>query len=259
MADKASKDQSTEESYVLVARDYADIAHLENPSVVERILSASRTEKVAYVSALLTSGLPRFALAGPKVAFAAMAVEALTDFGKEVSEWIKRGNIPEDFSGRPSGYQTWVELLLEIDANPVDENRLKAMRAMFLAANRVNASDGESIVAYQLFQIAKQLNSGELLLLDAVYRAFKAKSFSQHPILSLNVSNWRLAMANNLGHGLSALIRQQERALTEHNLISPIVMSGQLETIVGEPSRISDLGIKFCENVERYQVEKGTG
>jgi hypothetical protein len=33
-------------------------------------------------------------------------------------------------------------------------------------------------------------------------------------------------------------------------------MSGQLETIVGEPSRISDLGIKFCENIESYQTER---
>jgi hypothetical protein len=41
-------------SYVLVARDYSDIAHLENPSVIERILSRSRSEKAAYVSALIS-------------------------------------------------------------------------------------------------------------------------------------------------------------------------------------------------------------
>src|ERR1019366_5647801 len=102
MANSDKPASPADHSYVLVARDYADIAHLENPSVIERILSASRTEKVAYVSALLTSGLSKYALTGPKVAFAAMAVEALTDFGKEVSEWIKEGRIPENFSGRPS-------------------------------------------------------------------------------------------------------------------------------------------------------------
>ena len=142
MADDTKSAALTESSYVLVARDYADIAHLENAGVVERILSSSRTEKAAYVSALLTSGLSKYALAGPKVAFAAMAVEALTDFGKEVSEWIKERKIPEDFSGRPSGYQTWVELLQEIDSNPIDAERLRAMKAMFLAANRINATDG---------------------------------------------------------------------------------------------------------------------
>src|SRR5271157_2486664 len=163
-----------EQSYVLVARDYADIAHLENPGVIERILSSSRAEKVAYVSALLTSGLSKYALAGPRVALAAMAVEALTDFGQEVSKWVKEGRIPEDFSGRPSGYQTWVELLQEIDSNPVDADRLKAMKAMFLAANQITASDGESILAYQLFQIARQLKSGQLMLLATCYKAFRA-------------------------------------------------------------------------------------
>lgn len=149
MADDAKPSLPPETSYVLVARDYADIAHLENPSVIERILSSSRTEKVAYVSALLTAGLSKYALAGPKVAFTAMAVEALTDFGKEVSDWIKAGKIPEDFSGRPSGYQTWVELLQEIDSNPVDADRIKAMKAMFLAANGISATDQAAVLAYQ--------------------------------------------------------------------------------------------------------------
>jgi len=51
------KAASEGQSYVLVARSYADIAHLENPGVIERILLCSRSEKVAYVSALITSGL----------------------------------------------------------------------------------------------------------------------------------------------------------------------------------------------------------
>jgi len=85
---------------VLVARDYADIVHLENPGVIERILSRSRTEKLAYVSALLTSGLPKYALAGPKVAFAAMAVEALTDFGREEATLHQRSFLRRGFSER---------------------------------------------------------------------------------------------------------------------------------------------------------------
>lgn len=55
-----------ESSYVLAARDYADIAHLANPSVIERILSGTRSEGLAYVGALLQSGVSRYVLAGPK-------------------------------------------------------------------------------------------------------------------------------------------------------------------------------------------------
>src|SRR6266849_6749017 len=38
------------------------------------------------------------------------------------------------------------------------------MKAMFLAANRIAATDGDSLLAYQLFQIAKRLKSGQLML-----------------------------------------------------------------------------------------------
>jgi hypothetical protein len=57
-----------ESSYVLADRDFADVAHLENPSVIERILSGTRTEGLAYVRALLQSGISKYVLAGPKVA-----------------------------------------------------------------------------------------------------------------------------------------------------------------------------------------------
>lgn len=60
---------------------------------------------------------------------------------------------------------------------------------MFYAVNKVDASDGESIAAYHLWQIAKSLSSGELL------------------------------------HATHA--------------------------------RLTDLGIRFCENVETYNLEMG--
>ena len=76
------------------------------------------------------------------MAFAAMAVEALTDFGKDVSDGVQERKIPEDFSGRPSDDQAWVALLQEIDSTPIDAERLKAMKAMFLVANLINATAG---------------------------------------------------------------------------------------------------------------------
>lgn len=242
-------DNAVTTSYVLVARDYADIAHLENPGVIERILSSSRSEKVAYVSALLTSGLSKHALAGPKVALAAMAVEALTDFGKEVSDWIREGRIPEDFSGRPAGYQTWVDLLQEIDSNPVDADRLKAMKATFLAANKVDATEKESILAYQLFQIAKALKSGQILLLKVCYEAFRTGNFQRNEPLLGNL--WQSKMANNVGHGLVALLEQDEKILVEGGLLSPRLHNGGVMETNG---RLTDLGIRFCQNLEDYQA-----
>lgn len=255
MADEDNVTKPAEPSYVLVARDYADIAHLGNTGVIERILTGSRTEKVSYVSALLTSGLSKYALAGPKVAFAAMTVEALTDFGKEVSGWIKERKIPEDFSGRPSGYQTWVELLQEIDSNPVDADRLKAMKAMFLAANNMNATDAESIVAYQLFQIAKELKSGNLILLRACHQALRSGNYQRgDPVM---VQQWHQKMASNLHHQLTALVERDEKALVENGLLSRRVDADS--HVFEDNGRLTDLGIRFCENLDSYErIAKGS-
>jgi hypothetical protein len=250
----ADDDKPEAPSYVLVARDYADIAHLENPGVIERILSSSRSERVAYVSALLTSGLSKYALAGPKVAFAAMAVEALTDFGREISEWIKERKIPEDFAGRPSGHQTWVEVLQEIDTNPIDAERLKAMKAMFFAANRINASDGERVVAYQLFQVAKKLNSGELLLLRTIYGAFVSGTAAGET--TINIQTWAERLAARMGHQLSALVLRDERTLVAQGLINARLNNFPQEVVrENATARLTDLGIRFCQNIETYRTE----
>jgi len=230
---------------VLVSRDYADIVHLENPNVIEKILTSSRSEKAAYLSALITSGVSRFALAGPKVALAAMAVEALTDFGKEVSDWIKSGRIPQDFAGRPTGYQAWVELLQEIDSNPIDADRLKALKAMFLSTNRPDADSGAQILAYQLFQIAKRLSSGDLLVLRA---AKSCDGGTGHE----TAQNWLGKVASFMGHGVLALVEQHEKVLVENGLLSPRY-DGNLRV---NAVRLTDLGSAFCRNLESYKAEE---
>jgi len=247
MGDESDKPTSSaESSFVLAERDYADIAHLENPSVIERILSRSRSEATSYIGGLLQSGVPRYVLAGPKVAWTAMAIEALTDFGREVSEWRKAGRIPEDFSGRAPGYQSWVELLVEIDSNPVDTDRLKAMKAMFLAANQINATDGQSILAYQLFGIAKKLSSGDLLVLNETRQVHGGPDTAR---------NWLAKVSNTLGHGLTALVELHERVLIDNGLIHPRIDQNMRVNL--ENGRLTDLGLAFCRNIDQYQRESG--
>jgi hypothetical protein len=177
---------------------------------------------------------------------------------KEIKELRDKGKIPDDFADEKKykyGFKSWVELLTVIDEETPDADRLEALKAMFFAVNRTNAADGERIVAYQLFQIAKKLTSGELLLLKVIHETYKAGGLPRTP-LSTAASNWRSQMANRLGHGLSALVEQNERALAEYSLIMPIVMSGQLQTIRDdENARLSDLGIRFCKNIETYNAE----
>lgn len=253
MGDLPDKSSPPKETYILAERDYADVAHLENPTVLERILSASRSEATAYIGKLLESGIPRYVLAGPKVAITAATIEALTSLWKEVSAWVKAGKIPDDFSGRPAGYHTWVELLREIDSNPIDGDRLKAMKAMFLAANSISATDGESILAYQLFQIAKNLSSGQLLLLKSTYDSYLMYTKGPRTGGMIDTQQWRTQMARSLGHNLSALVGRDERKLVEYALIAPWVRADELQVQLMD-ARMTDLGIRFCKNLDNYSL-----
>src|SRR5262249_8674650 len=84
-----------------------------------------------------------------------------------------KGKLPVDFAEKKHGYNTWVDLLKLIDDECPDEDRLEALKAMFYAANKVNATDGERIVAYELFQIAKTLSANELLILRVLWELEK--------------------------------------------------------------------------------------
>jgi hypothetical protein len=59
-------------------------------------------------------------------------------------------------------------------------------------------------------------------------------------------------MANNVGHGLTALVEQDEKILIGSGLLN---LRRNMELQVSEHNaRLTDLGIKFCENLEEYHV-----
>ena len=101
---------------------------------------------------------------------------------------------------------------------------------------------------YQLFRIAKSLDSGKLLILRASY-AMKGDLGSGE----WTIERWAGAVAQKLGHGLTALVLKDESALMELGLISPRrdVTPNRVARV--DNGRLTDLGIKLCETIENYQ------
>ena len=154
-------------------------------------------------------------------------------------------------------FALWLLLSIASAERPVfaqttPADRLKAMKAMFLAANELNTTDQASVLAYQLFQIAKSLNSSQLLLLRGV-RAWHL-DYIRGPRTggSMPTIQWREAMAQRLGHKLSALVIRDEHKLVEYGLIAPSGDAHEINVPLMD-ARMTDLGIKFCQNLEAYQ------
>jgi hypothetical protein len=125
--------------------------------------------------------------------------------------------------------------------------------AMFYGANKVNATDGEHMLSYRLFQIAKRLNSGELLLLKTLYDSRRSGDYESQ---TMRLADWASKVAKTQSHGISSLVIKEEQTLVKEHLISgyedatvtPINQVVRVE-------RLTDLGKAFYRNIEVYRVE----
>jgi hypothetical protein len=240
-----------EKSYIVKPRDLAEIIRTEDSVALNEFMK----DPLSVIAGALIDRLSHgpLALTGPMVRIGVSVLKgrAVQQFAKEISYLKEKGKIADNFAERKYGYETWVELLRIMDEESPDDDRLEALKAMFFAANKVNVQDGEQILAYQLFQITKRLNSNELLVMKTVYGMFlKSAQFRSN-----SFAEWAQAVARGLGHSVVALVELADKALVDSLLLSPRQMSDQ-SMISSANSRLTDLGLQFCQNIERYQIEK---
>src|SRR5258708_6566184 len=157
-----------DESYIVKATDLAEIIRTKDGAALGQFLKDPKSAIAGALIQGLSDGSSAFKQPLIRIAVAALSGYAVEQFAKEIKAFQEKGKVPDDWAEKPRGFQTWVELLKVIDEDCPDEERLDALKAMFFAVNKVNASDAERITGYQLFQIAKKLSSNDLLILARV-------------------------------------------------------------------------------------------
>jgi len=242
---------SDDESFIVQPSDPAEIIRLKDSAALSEFLKDPRSVIAGVLIETFSQGPGAFTEPLIRVGVAALTGRVLEQFANEIKYFREKGKIPDDWAEKPQGFQTWVELLNAIDQDLPDEERIGALKAMFFAVNRVNVTDGQRIVAYQLFQIAKKLNSNELLVLKAVYGLFHRESQFRNN----HFRDWAQAVAKELGHSVLALIEIADKSLVDNQLLSPRQMS-DYSGISSANWRLTDFGIEFCQNVERYQMDR---
>jgi hypothetical protein len=249
----------TDESALIVKpRDYSDIIKLQEPGALEDFFNEPLPFIVATVTGALAAGKSEWILASGRLVQAMLKGRPCQQWSKEVKKLQEAGRIPEDFADEKYmyGFQTWVELMRIIDEESPDADRLGALKSMFFAVNKFEATEGERIKAYQLWLIAKQLNSGELLLLRTVYqKRSQYESEVKNPNSLKRYSTWLSFMTEAICHGSEGLIQLHEKKPTELGLLTGTVLSGTVQYVTATNARLSQLGLMFCANIECYENE----
>jgi hypothetical protein len=255
---------SDEESYIIRPTDPSSVVRLQDPTVIEQLLEQPLVVIAEVTTGLIASGNGFYAGAGCRLAQAALKGRVFQQFAKEFKELREKGRIPDDFTEKKNGYNSWVELLTILDEETPDDERLEALKAMFFGVNKVGIQDAQRILNYQLFQIAKGLASGELLLLKALEQARGNGLFVPHTRMNLDL--WAGKIAGQMGHGVSFLVLKDAETLERHGLINtkevdPGMRPGGAPSGAGNyvinstDARLTDLGMRFCENIRSYHLE----
>lgn len=254
---------SDDGSYITKPTDPTAIVKLQDPTVIEQLLKEPLTVIAEVTAGLIASGNGFYAGAGVRLAQAALKARVFQQFAKEFKDLRDKGRIPDDFTEKKNGYSSWVELLTILDEEPTDEDRLEALKAMFFAVNKVDVDDGQRIVNYQLFQIAKRLTSGELLLLKAVKKASENGVFNPGDSRAA-LELWAGKITGQMGgYSLIALVLTNAEGLEREGLLNVKEAEQGRPTIGGagnyivntNNARLTDLGKRFCENIRDYYLE----
>lgn len=229
-------------SIVQSPRASFDIIKLEDPRFLESFLDEPATFIAETITGALAAGPKGMLASGGRIVHALLKGRLFIQWGEEFKTLRDAGSLKEDFAETKYGFQTWVELMTIIDEDAPDADRLEALKAMFYAVNKVKAEDSERIQSYQLWQIAKRMNSAELLLLKAMNG------------MDDQSRNWEKHIAEKSGLGLLELVALYEKSLSELKLIHSRFnyMSGAGQ---GNAAVITALGRTLCNNIESYQID----
>jgi hypothetical protein len=220
-----------------------------DPQLLNQFLQEPFEKIAAAMTGALSAGRTDAVLMGGRIVQAALKGRALQQVSREIRDLIKKGQIKEDYASSKNGFKSLEELLMFIDSEAPDEDRLKAVKAMFVAINSVGAKEGDQVLNYALLHLAKKLSASQLMLLKISYDLYKSGTLTTTNVTDFR--RWSEIVAGNIGHGVLGLINQDSAALEGHGLLTPRTW-GDGSGVNHTNARLTDLAVRFCQYVEKY-------
>jgi hypothetical protein len=234
-----------------------DIAKLQLESEFEKFLEHPLGPALEAVTGAFAVGARHFGVSAGRMAQAILKGQMYEQFAYEMRTLREAGKLPKNPGATKHEIFTWAELMKIIDDECPDEERLDALKAAFYAVNKIRDGDADQIVSYQLWQITKELRSGDILLLHSMYTRVSSSA-------GAHARDWVAHMAKISGLVIPELVERYEKRLTDLLLMTPRVQvaddsrNGYLGSGINSVNnRLTFLGVRLCQNIEGYKIELG--
>lgn len=137
-------------------------------------------------------------------------------------------------------------ILKELDNNPDETERLELMKKLFFVSLKPDSSEREVLIAHQLNQKAKRLNSMDITMLSAIYQML-CEDKPEHKGIQ-DKGDWLRLISKRLGgsQSMEQLLVESDRSLVTLGLIHEGRGTEKTNILNMGYFRLTELGLRLC-------------
>lgn len=229
------------------------LVSLLNPKDIVGLLRQPSIKIAEFLTGFLASSAGDWKLSAGRIVQASIKFNLLTQLGRELQEYIKKGRIKEDYYATDINKASFNELLKYIDSEVPDNERFKAMKSIFFSGVTSDADAQREEVAYQFLLLCKKLNSMDILILRTCYKIYLGENLKNANTGINAFGDWVNTVSEKIGYGLPELVSARDPRLVELGLLSGRSYSDQSGIRAGREFRLTTLSIKLCEFITKYE------
>ncbi|MBN1779040.1 MAG: hypothetical protein JW816_02370 [Candidatus Buchananbacteria bacterium] len=227
-----------------------EIIPFNNAKSLSKFLDKPTIKIAEAITGALSLGRPEMLTIGGRLVQGVIKGKLMQQLGREMKQLIEKGKIREDYAKTKYGFKSLADILEFIDSEAPDEDRFRAVKALFFATISKDVNDIKQIANDRLLQIVKKLTSSEILTMKINYEIFLDREGRK--LITPSADSWPTAIASKIGHNLKYLVELDEKALVDNKIIHERRYPDQ-SGINDSNARLTDLGIKICKTIENYQ------
>lgn len=238
-----------------MAKKKTNLVKVETKDDIMELISRPATVIVETLTGILSSGRPELISSSGRIVQSIVKNTTLQQLGREFEYFQRKGRIKEDYFATNKNQVTLIELLKFIDEETPDEERLKAMKSIFLASVSNEATENDEIMAFELIKICRTLSTKAIIVLKTAFNVTEDEK-SKVNKNSVNRSEWMHNIAINSDSINPDLVELAETELIEVKLISSNTLPDANTFNHTDHYRLTELGYILCQFITKFNTDE---